>query len=219
MRHAIPLRPPTVRANLHEQMKNDPTPLPRATKPDLDRSSVDDAWRWHVTAPDEPAGLAGVFRQCDRVLECTTAGTSMGATLPPGSRIRFRCGPNEPRLGDVVVLVFGQADLLAHRVVGAGRGPRAREYLLTRGDGSVLCDQPIQRAAVLGIVLDTATDAGWRSLAPPRSSGFGRRLTATLHRWAMLAALELDVRIAVQLAVASYWLLDRLRAVRQRTHR
>jgi hypothetical protein len=213
------LRRPTVRTNLHEQMMNDPTPPSWATKPVLDRSAVEDAWRWHVMAPDEPAGLASVLRQCDRVLECTTAGTSMGATLPPGSRIRFRCGPNEPRLGDVVVLVFGQADLLAHRVVGAGRGPRSRAYLITRGDGSVLCDQPIQRAAVLGIVLDRATDAGWRCLDPPRSSGLGRRLTAALHRRAMLAAMEIDVRLAVRLAAASYWLLERLRAVRHRMNR
>jgi len=190
-------------------MSSESTPTPQNPP---DGSSLEESWRWHVTTPEEPAALAGVLRRSDRVFECSTSGRSMGATLPPGSRIRFHCGSNDPRIGDVVVLLAGRSDLLAHRVVGRGRGPRCRQYLLTRGDGSLLCDEPVQRAAVLGIVLGKADGETWRVIPPPYALPLYRRIVAAAHRWAMLATLAIDARLATRLAALSYRLLEGLRA-------
>lgn len=130
----------------------------------------------------------------------------MGDTLPHGSRVRVRCGvppePVEPLEGHVVVVAVHPV-LFAHRVVGRGRGPRARGYVLTRGDAALLCDEPVPLEQLVGTISEWNAGSGWRPLgAPPRRAGIPRLLAAA-HRWAMLAALAIHIRVAHAFAVLS----------------
>jgi len=146
---------------------------------------------------------ASLLGKAGRTIESTIAGRSMGDTLPPGTRVRVRCGvPPEPLAGHVVVVAVHPV-LFAHRVVGRGRGPRARGYVLTRGDAALLCDEPVPLDHLVGTISECDAGSGWGPLgAPPPRAGM-RRLLAAAHRWAMLAALEIHIRVAHGFAVLS----------------
>lgn len=136
----------------------------------------------------------------------------MGSTLPSGTRLRFRCGRVEPKPGDVVVVLAGPSDLIAHRVVARGWGPRAHGYVVTRGDNSVLCDQPVARDAVLGVVEECRRDDRWLPVGPGLPHRVPTRVAAAVLLAVMLGALAISPRLAIFVAAGSYGLVSRLRA-------
>jgi hypothetical protein len=170
-------------------------------------------WRWSSESPDEVARLARLLTHRERVVECVSAGNSMGQVLPSGTPLRFRCGRSDPKLGDVVVVLAGPTDLIVHRVVGKGWGPRARGYLLTRGDNSVLCDQPVPASAVLGVVEECGRGHGWANLDPPRPRGILPTLASGVLKALMLAALAVHPRLAAWMAAGAHGVLSRTRAM------
>lgn len=100
-------------------------------------------------------------------------GHSMGETLPPGTRIRIgRETGAGYRVGMVVAFLAGDV-LVAHRVVRISRDRRGRDVLLTRGDGSLLCDPPIGSRAIIGEVRAMQDADVWRPVgAAPRAGRF-----------------------------------------------
>jgi hypothetical protein len=137
----------------------------------------------------------------------------MGDTIPPGTRLRFRSRRSDARPGDVVVILAGPADLIVHRVVTQGWGPRARGYLLTRGDSSVLCDQPVAADAVLGVVEECLRGDRWHPVAPRPHRRLGVAVTAAVLQAVMVGALSLSPRLATWVAAGAYLLVSRLRSI------
>ena len=186
----------------------------------LSRSSEDSApavptarvesWRWHLDSPDEVGRLARLLTRQDRMVESVSVGNSMGSTLPPGTPMRFHCGPSRPEIGEVIVFLAGPEDLIAHRVVARGWGPRGRRYLVTRGDNSVLCDQPVRADAVLGLVKECRRDGTWLPLGPRPRRSIPVTITAGVLRVLMLGALTISPRLAIFVAAGSYRVVQRL---------
>ena len=133
---------------------------------------------------------SALLGQQGRVIESRVQGASMGRTLPAGTAIRVRCTPGaECRTGDIIAFLAGTTPVV-HRVVG--RGSRGR-YLLTRGDGTWMCDPPVVEDLVVGVVAEWHDGAAWRpaaQLSAPapstRADLFQRALTRALdvHLWA-----------------------------------
>ncbi len=112
--------------------------------------------------PDDVATLAGLLKRSGTEIESRIRGTSMLPTLRPGAHVRIRCGHAAAALGDVVAFL-NAGGLMGHRLVARRRG-----YLITRGDGSALCDPPIPATAVLGTLTAWRLDETdqWRAVPP-----------------------------------------------------
>jgi len=144
--------------------------------------------------PSEIRAIASLLKRSDETIESTVVGTSMGATLRAGTRIRIRCGDAEWPLGAVVVFFTGQT-LVGHRVVARGTGT-AVDYWVTRGDGTVVCDVPVHRDEILGTVTAWMDDGAWKAVPPHAPAGGWRRLLAGTVLAMLRCALRVDVRLA-----------------------
>jgi hypothetical protein len=151
----------------------------------------------------EVIAVASLLGREARVIESTIVGESMGRALPAGSRVKIRCGMNPAHIGTVAVVVVDGV-LFAHRIVGRGRGRRARDYLVTRGDRTVLCDAPVEEDRVIGIVAECRDGDGWRPVPGAAARPPLRAWVAAVHREAMLGALEVHIALARGLAIASF---------------
>jgi len=132
--------------------------------------------------------------------------------LPHGSHVRFQCGETQPARGDVVVVLVGPTELIMHRLVGKGRG-RGRGYLLTAGDNSILCDQPVRSDAVVGVAIEARQAEDWRPIPPYRSPGI---LVATVRAWVRTLAiglLAISPRAAILTTAALYAPVSRFRSL------
>jgi hypothetical protein len=153
----------------------------------------------------EIIAVASLLGRDGRTIDSTIVGQSMGRTLAAGSRVRIRCA-DEPAPAGAVVVVAVEGALFAHRMVGRGRGRRARGYVVTRGDGTVLCDAPVEVDRVIGIVAEYHDGEGWRPVSGPAPRPPLRGWLAALHRAAMLWALEVHVGLARALSMVSFGL-------------
>lgn len=110
----------------------------------------------------ELRAMALAFRQSGRSIESTISGSSMGCALPDGCRIRILpCDPEQIQVGQIVACLHDD-HLSAHRLVRFAPGGNAREYLLTQGDGWILCDPPRPISTVIGVVTEFFDGASWR---------------------------------------------------------
>lgn len=154
-----------------------------------------------MTAPAaaDPLAVARLLRGSGHTFESVVRGGSMGRTLPPGSRIRIRCDqPGSLAAGDVAAFLLVGV-LVGHRVWGKSGGPAGPRWLLTCGDGSSVCDEPVPEAVVMGRVLAVARGADWVAIpAAPARHGW-RAPTVWAHQRAVRFALGLDVRAATLL--------------------
>ena len=93
----------------------------------------------------DPARLRAImagFRRRQSVLESEVRGWSMTGTLPDRSRIKIRCGGTAGRsIGDVIAVQLDET-LIVHRIAYFGRGRRALDHVITRGDSTLLADPP-----------------------------------------------------------------------------
>jgi len=123
----------------------------------------------------------------------------MGDSLPPGTRIRIACREQPQYARGAIVTFLWGATPVTHRVVGSGRQRRTREYLLTRGDRSALCDPPVAVTHVLGVVTECLQHGQWlppgQGPAQTWQRAFGRafgevtlEIHPTLARWVAAAA-------------------------------
>ena len=159
---------------------------------------------------DLGTALAPLLRRAGSVIESEIRGRSMGSTLPPGTRIRIRCLAEAGyRTGSVVAFVAGRG-LVGHRVVGRGSDRRGRTVLLTRGDGTPVCDPPVEPDLVLGEVTDWHDGRAWRPIPDPPPITALRRLAAAGLLLLVRLTLAVDPRLAGRLAAGLALVAQRL---------
>ncbi len=149
--------------------------------------------------PDRILAIASRWRQQGRVIESVVAGGSMGATLPDGSRIRIEIGLRTEFGPGEVIAFLPRSHIVVHRLVGRGRG-RGAGWLLTRGDGVVTPDPPVDPERVLGPVVGVERGDHWSGVERPSSgsrSGTCARRLALAATAAVLAASPAAARRTV----------------------
>jgi hypothetical protein len=98
-------------------------------------------------------------------------GRSMGKALPDGSHIHVRLVPQRDlRVGQVVAYV-AEDRMVVHRVVRLATWHQD-QYLVTRGDATVVCDRPVLALSVVGVVTDHCTIDVWEPVGAPPVRGF-----------------------------------------------
>lgn len=139
------------------------------------------------TAAEWPA-IASLWKKTGRELVARFGGSSMEPTIPAGAEVLLCCGERaEP--GDVIAFL-AHDQVVVHRVEAAGKS-----WVLTRGDGQVIPDDPIfHRSVILGRILGLRQGEGWTDLLPPPSS----RTRAAL-RGLCVAALRASPRVGAAL--------------------
>jgi len=150
--------------------------------------------------------VARLLQHSGREIQSTIQGSCMGAALPDGVTISIRCdGESDWPVGTPVAILNG-TNLLAHRIVYRSRRPRLRDYVVTQGDHSVLCDAPRHRSHVLGEVVSWSDGHGWRPVGPPSAPSTGRRSLSRVSRSLVIAVMAVNVRTARALSDGSLWL-------------
>jgi hypothetical protein len=157
--------------------------------------------------PQQLLAFGTLLARSGKVIESNICGTSMGATLPSGSRIRIRpLLAGEYDVGQVVAFVSGGA-IFAHRIVY-----RTQQGVLTRGDTHSLCDFPVPLDAILGAVTEWFIEGKWQ--------GFGDAPTCICERsrsaWAAETLLRTCMRIDIGVARRVSRAFMRLVRVRRR---
>ena len=150
---------------------------------------------------DQALELAPLLKRAGTIIESEIRGWSMGGTVAPGTRIRIRCGTATSYPAGTVIAFVGGRGLVGHRVVGYGRHRASGARLFTRGDGTLVCDPPIEPERVLGDVIEWRDGETWRPLpaAPPR--GLLARGAAAGTLFMVRAAPAVDARLAARIAV------------------
>jgi len=131
--------------------------------------------------PVEFQAIASLLSRSRREIESTIDGVSMEPTIPHGARIKV-CppAPSGYHVGQIVVCVI-QNTLYAHRIVYCGSTGRVEPFVLTQGDGWVLCDPPVRKSAILGVVKEFFIEGTWQVAAEQASRPPWRRAMATTH--------------------------------------
>jgi hypothetical protein len=94
-------------------------------------------------------------------------GMSMGSVIPHGAHIRIGPGTASCRRGTVIAFLAAGRTVV-HRIRWQRRWGRGRGYVITQGDGMLLPDMPVERAAILGPVLAVEASGAWTPIdAPP----------------------------------------------------
>jgi len=141
----------------------------------------------------EMQAIAGLLRRAGSSFESEVRGSSMEPTIPDGALIRIGPPPSgDYRVGDVVACVRGEA-LFAHRIVY--RDP-AGDIVLTRGDGWILCDPPVQRARIVGAVREYLDGGAWRAPAVALKLGGWRERISRLSYWLVRGTLPIHPEVA-----------------------
>lgn len=141
-----------------------------------------------------------MLRRSTSEIECVVSGGSMGAAIPDGSRVRIRLdgAAGAPPMTAVALLLAGDTFSI-HRLVARGRSARARDFVVTHGDGNVFCDAPQRAADLLGIVIAVrgAAEPEWRPVPPPQPGGrLSSAITVAFERL-MRGALELSPALGI----------------------
>jgi hypothetical protein len=135
--------------------------------------------------------LGTLLARSGRIIESEISGTSMGNTLPAGSRIRIcRLPAEEYEAGQVIAFVLGSR-IFAHRIIF-----RTRQGVLTRGDTRTLCDLPVPLDAVLGVVTEWSVNGEWQSLEASRHCQLERPRSIQRAEMLLRGCMRIDLRLA-----------------------
>jgi hypothetical protein len=152
-----------------------------------------------VPSPTEDQLLAfgTLLARSGKIIESEISGTSMGRTLPAGTRIRIQPLPaGDYGVGQIVAFVRGST-IFAHRI-----DYRTKQGVMTRGDNHSWCDLPMPMAAVLGLVTEWWINGEWQRFADvPQGSPeqpWRIRVVETVVR----AGMHIDIRLARRIARA-----------------
>jgi len=152
--------------------------------------------------PRHTQAVADSLRGPGRCLESTVSGFSMGASLPPGSRIRIALLPtSRHEAGELIAYLFGD-HVIVHRVLHCGRAGAARDYLVARGDATLVPDPPIELKQVLGPVTGVWSAGGWVPPEGPSPRRLPARLLRALLAVLAIAAMYLSPRASAQALIA-----------------
>ena len=145
--------------------------------------------------PNQTVAVLKLLRNSQGTFESIMVGNSMTPTIPNGAQIRIDCGKRENLVvGTVVAYLGDQHPVIGHRIVGIGRGPRARNMVVTRGDAMTLCDTPIGLDLLLGEVTHWLCEGTWRAVPDSRVEHERRRTVGALSTFLTLNALEIHHR-------------------------
>jgi hypothetical protein len=154
--------------------------------------------------------LAPLLKRTRRVIESEISGISMGSTLPAGTRIRIQCeDPASARQGSVVA-IMAERGLIGHRLLWRGTDRRGNPMVLTRGDGSPVCDPPVAADRILGEITHWYAAPEWRAVPPPPRPTPLRRASAALALTVVRMAVAVDVGLATRGAAGFAALYRRL---------
>ncbi len=160
---------------------------------------------------DGGLGLLPLLQRAGRDIESTIQGRSMGNTLPPGTRILIRCRESGAYVNGSVVAFVATRGLVGHRVVGRRADSTGTVTLLTRGDGTLVCDPPLEPSRVLGEVTEWHDGEAWRPVPPAPARSTPARLGAAGLLLLVRAALAIDQEMAARLARLLTFVAQRLR--------
>jgi hypothetical protein len=157
--------------------------------------------------PARVVALASSLRAPDRLLESTVEGTSMGRGLPPKSRIRIALIHRERyEIGEVIAFLDNDLTVV-HRVVHQGRFCAAAEYLLTRGDATLVPDPPVNHQRILGPVTGIWVDGHWAPPCAAPSRSLRARVVSSIAThaaaWMMVASPRATRTLVIFLARAA----------------
>ena len=144
---------------------------------------------------EEFRAIAMLLRKSGTHFESRIHGTSMEPSIPDGARIRIgppASGKYEP--GQVVACVIGES-LFAHRIVHCGCD-RTGAFILTQGDGWLLCDPPTRNHRILGAVAEYSQGDAWVAPAWPLRRNSGRRIAARASFWIVRLSLAIHYEFA-----------------------
>lgn len=168
-----------------------------------------------MTDPARIIAVARSLRGPDRSIESTVTGMSMGAGLPPGTRIRIDLVERDRyEVGEIVAYVHGKK-VIVHRVVHRGLVGTAAGLVLTRGDAPLVPDPPVPHANILGPVSAMWNDGAW--VLPPaqtRVRALPARVVMSLMLGASIAMLYISPRATAVLLTLFYRSERRLRQTR-----
>lgn len=124
-----------------------------------------------------------------RTLESSIQGSSMGNTIPDGSRIRIQWTDGKNCRPGQIVACLEQGFLFAHRVVHV-RG----DAIITQGDGWILCDPPRRVSEVIGEVIACRVGGEWHSPAdkPVRPASEARAASRQVRIIVMCLRVDLE---------------------------
>ncbi len=142
--------------------------------------------------PDAAHSLAPLLQRAGAVIDSEIRGRSMGKTLPPGTKIRIRCATGADYAPGTVIAFLGGNGLVGHRVVGRA----GAQYLLTRGDGTVICDPPVEASRVLGEIIEWQDGEAWRAVPAAPTRGALSGLVATAVQWFIGGLHRVQPRLA-----------------------
>lgn len=149
---------------------------------------------------DEFVGLASMLRKSTTGFESTIAGTSMEPAIPHAARIKIHPQQeDEYREGQIVACATGNS-MFAHRIVYCGRSVRTRAFVVTKGDGWVLCDSPTRRSAIMGEVTAYYWDGVWQTPASGVSATPWNRALGCASLWLIRSALVVHLEFARRVA-------------------
>lgn len=163
-----------------------------------------------VSGPAWKSGLEDLarFRALSRkgggIAHSTIQGSSMGASLPAGSRIRIKSGSDDSwKAGDVIAFLAGSR-VMAHRIAARGRSGSAQEFFIAQGDNNWLCDPPVHRSAVIGSVEVAAGEKDWLPVTEVRATGY-KKWVAGASQLAMYRLLETSPSLAIRISRVISW--------------
>lgn len=171
--------------------------------------------RLGTTDPAKIRMAAQLLRHTHKEIESTLSGVSMGTTIPDGSTIRISCDHQSEMPVGQVVAFLNSGGLVAHRIISRGYGRQGGSFLVTRGDGTCICDAPVRKADVLGTVTAYKNVNGWCQIpAPPRFRGIRGPIASGLAN-----TVRFTLAVDVRLATAIVGLARRARRLRFRLGR
>jgi hypothetical protein len=139
-----------------------------------------------------------LLRKSERDVESVVQGRSMEPAIAVGDQIRIRPVQRMPDVGTAVAVVT-PGGLVAHRVIDRGYLPWNRGFVLTQGDGTMLCDPPVPVSLVLGEVCVRRHDGGWQAIGPRAQSARSTACGARLWRFLVRCAFAAHPRMAAML--------------------
>ena len=131
---------------------------------------------------------AELLSRSGRTLESQIHGSSMGETIPDGSRIRIQWRDGDSYRAGQIVACLDHGFLFAHRIVHVHG-----DAIITQGDAWILCDPPLHLSQVVGEVISCQVRGAWRSPSaePVRSPSDGRAARIQVRIAAICLAINL----------------------------
>jgi len=130
-----------------------------------------------ASAPRSLTARIVLLKRTCQTIDSVVDGSSMEPAIARGTRIRIRAQTELPPDGTAVA-IMAPAGVVTHRLICRGRLPWNRGFVVTQGDGTMLCDPPLPTDLLVGPVnvenargvygaaperLDSAPAMRWRS--------------------------------------------------------